>query len=63
VDLSDEEIADRWRRYTPPPLDNQTPSQELFRAYTGQMDTGSCLDFALAYRDIVHTKGLPRDSH
>ncbi|GGM77028.1 dihydroxy-acid dehydratase [Dactylosporangium sucinum] len=63
VELSDEEIAERWRVHTPPPLDNQTPWQELFRTHTGQLDTGSCLDFAVAYRDIVHTKGLPRDSH
>ncbi|MET7403495.1 IlvD/Edd family dehydratase [Dactylosporangium sp. NPDC005572] len=63
VELSEEEIAERWRTHTPPPLSNQTPWQELFRAHTGQMDTGACLDFAVAYRDIVHTKGLPRDSH
>jgi dihydroxy-acid dehydratase len=63
VELSDEEIAERWRNHTPPQLDNQTPWQELFRTYTGQMDTGSCLDFAVSYQDIVHTKGLPRDSH
>lgn len=63
ADIDDDEIAERWRAYTPPPLENQTPWQELFRAHTGQMDTGSCLDFAVAYRDVVHTKGLPRDSH
>ncbi|WP_432827355.1 IlvD/Edd family dehydratase [Dactylosporangium sp. CA-092794] len=63
VELGDEEIAERWREHTPPPLSNQTPWQELFREHAGQMDTGSCLDFAVAYRDIVHTKGLPRDSH
>ena len=63
VALSDEEIAERWREHTPPPLTNQTPWQELFRTYTGQMDTGSCLDFATAYQDIVATKGMPRDSH
>ncbi|MEV0136079.1 IlvD/Edd family dehydratase [Dactylosporangium sp. NPDC050688] len=63
VELSDEEIAERWQAYTPPALDNQTPWQELFRAHTGQMDSGSCLDFAVGYQDVVHTKGLPRDSH
>ncbi|WP_433062034.1 IlvD/Edd family dehydratase [Dactylosporangium sp. CS-033363] len=63
ADLTDEEIAARWGTYRPPPLSDQTPWQELFRAHTGQMDTGACLDFAVAYRDIVHTKGLPRDSH
>jgi dihydroxy-acid dehydratase len=63
VALSDEEIADRWREYIPPPMTHQTPWQELFRTYTGQMDTGSCLDFATAYQDIVTTNGIPRDSH
>ncbi|HEY7223636.1 MAG TPA: IlvD/Edd family dehydratase [Micromonosporaceae bacterium] len=63
VELTDEEIAERWRHHTSPALTNQTPWQELFRTYTGQMDTGSCLDFATAYQDIIATKGLPRDSH
>jgi dihydroxy-acid dehydratase len=63
VELTDEEIAERWRDHTPMPLTNQTPWQELYRAHTGQMDTGSCLDFATAYQDIITTKGLPRDSH
>jgi dihydroxy-acid dehydratase len=63
VELSDEQIAERWRHYTQPALTNQTPWQELFRTYTGQMDTGSCLDFATAYQDIIATKGMPRDSH
>jgi dihydroxy-acid dehydratase len=63
VELTDEEIAERWRHHTQPPLTHQTPWQELFRTYTGQMDTGSCLDFATAYQDIIATKGLPRDSH
>jgi dihydroxy-acid dehydratase len=63
VAITDEEIAARWREYTAPALTNQTPWQELFRAHTGQMDTGSCLEFAVAYQDIIGTKGLPRDSH
>jgi dihydroxy-acid dehydratase len=63
VELSDEEIAERWREHTTPTFEDQTPWQELFRAHTGQMDTGSCLDFAVAYQDILATKGLPRDSH
>src|SRR5262245_37471689 len=63
VELSDEEIEARWRDHTPPTFTNQTPWQELFRAHTGQTDTGSCLDFAVAYQDIIATKGVPRDSH
>jgi dihydroxy-acid dehydratase len=63
VQLSDDEIAERRRSHQPPPPASQTPWQELFRANTGQLDTGGCLDFAVEYQDIVHTKGLPRDSH
>ncbi|NUR47001.1 MAG: dihydroxy-acid dehydratase family protein [Hamadaea sp.] len=63
IDLSDEEIAERWRDHAPLTFAHQTPWQELFRAHTGQMDTGSCLEFAVAYQDIIATKGLPRDSH
>ena len=63
VELSDDEIAERWRTHVQPPLSSQTPWQELFRAHTGQMDTGACLEFALDYQDVAHTKGLPRDSH
>jgi dihydroxy-acid dehydratase len=63
VDLTDDEIAERWRVHVDPELTNQTPWQELFRRHTGQLDTGGCLDFAVDYQDIVHTKGLPRDSH
>jgi dihydroxy-acid dehydratase len=63
VDLDDDEIAARWQEYQQPRLSHQTPWQELFREHTGQIDTGSCLDFAVAYQDIIATKGLPRDSH
>ncbi|MEV6969100.1 IlvD/Edd family dehydratase [Hamadaea sp. NPDC051192] len=63
VNLSDEEIAERWREHVPLTFAHQTPWQELFRTHTGQMDTGSCLEFAVAYQDIIATKGIPRDSH
>ncbi|MEV4173751.1 IlvD/Edd family dehydratase [Nonomuraea sp. NPDC049709] len=61
--LTDEEIAARWAAYTPPALDNQTPWQEIYRATVGQLDTGGCLELAVSYQDLVHTKGIPRDSH
>ncbi|MFI0423040.1 IlvD/Edd family dehydratase [Spongiactinospora sp. 9N601] len=61
--LSDEEIASRWARYTPPAFENQTPWQEIYRATVGQLDAGGCLRLALAYQDLAHTKGIPRDSH
>src|SRR5262245_1994537 len=61
--ISDEEIAERRRELPPMTLDNQTPWQEIYRSTVGQLDTGGCLELALKYQDVVHTKGLPRDSH
>lgn len=61
--LTDDEIAARWADYTPPALENQTPWQEIYRATVGQLDSGGCLELALSYQDLVHTKGIPRDSH
>ncbi|GAA2216096.1 IlvD/Edd family dehydratase [Nonomuraea monospora] len=61
--LTDEEIAARWATYTPPALENQTPWQEIYRATVGQLDSGGCLELALSYQDLAHTKGIPRDSH
>jgi dihydroxy-acid dehydratase len=63
VQLSDEEIAERKRALPPHPLENQTPWQELYRSTVGQLNTGGCLELAVKYRDVAHTKGLPRDSH
>lgn len=61
--LPEEEIAERWARHTPPTLEHQTPWQEIYRATVGQLDGGGCLELAVAYQDLVHTKGIPRDSH
>ncbi|KAB8182970.1 dihydroxy-acid dehydratase [Nonomuraea phyllanthi] len=61
--LPDEEIAARWAAHTPPALDNQTPWQEIYRSTVGQLDSGGCMELALSYQDLVHTKGIPRDSH
>ncbi|MGQ4427611.1 dihydroxy-acid dehydratase, partial [Streptomyces violaceoruber] len=61
--LPDEEIAERRARHEPPALENQTPWQEIYRATVGQLDSGGCLELAVSYQDLVHTKGIPRDSH
>jgi dihydroxy-acid dehydratase len=61
--LPDEEIAARWARYEPPAFENQTPWQEIYRSTVGQLDSGGCLEFAVSYQDLVHTKGIPRHSH
>jgi dihydroxy-acid dehydratase len=61
--LSDKEIAARRASLPPPKFDNQTPWQEIYRNGVGQLDTGGCLEFAVKYQDLVHEKGIPRDSH
>lgn len=43
--------------------DHQTPWQEIQRTMVGPLETGAVLEPALAYRDIAHTKGIPRDNH
>jgi dihydroxy-acid dehydratase len=63
VMISDEEIEARRSVLRAPALENQTPWQELYRATVGQLDTGGCMELALKYHDIVHTKGVPRHSH
>ncbi|MFJ5919249.1 IlvD/Edd family dehydratase [Streptomyces ardesiacus] len=61
--LPDEEISERMARHEPPALEHQTPWQEIYRATVGQLDSGGCLELAVSYQDLVHTKGIPRDSH
>lgn len=65
VDLMVEEAVLAERRKTPPPAPrpHQTPWQEIYRAHVGQLSTGGCLDFATEYRDVLRTRGEPRDSH
>ena len=61
LQLSDEEIEKRRKELPDTPLKNDSPWQELYREYTGQLDTGACLDFAVGYRDLKNT--VPRHSH
>jgi dihydroxy-acid dehydratase len=59
--LSAAEIERRRRQMPPALLKSDSPWQELYRAHVGQLDTGACLDFAVAYRDLRKT--VPRHSH
>jgi dihydroxy-acid dehydratase len=59
--LTDEEIQRRRDSLKPVELTNDSPWQELYRAHTGQLETGACLDFAVKYRDLA--KVVPRHSH
>jgi dihydroxy-acid dehydratase len=59
--ISEEEIGRRREALEEVELKNDSPWQELYRAHTGQLDTGACLDFAVRYRDL--RKVVPRHSH
>ncbi len=59
--LTDEEVAARRASLKPAELKNDSPWQEFYRANTGQLETGACLDFAVKYRDLA--KVVPRHSH
>jgi dihydroxy-acid dehydratase len=61
LQLSDEEIAARRAAMPESELKSDSPWQEMYRANTGQLDTGACLDFAVKYRDLRKT--VPRHSH
>jgi dihydroxy-acid dehydratase len=59
--LSDAEIEERRKKLKPAEIVNNSPWQELYRNYVGQLSTGACLDFAVTYRDL--RKVVPRHSH
>ncbi len=61
--LSDEELSARRAAWRPPELKNQTPWQEIYRASVGQLSTGSCLEAAVPFQDIVRLRGEGRNSH
>jgi dihydroxy-acid dehydratase len=59
--LTDDEIARRRASLKPADLKNDSPWQEFYRANTGQLETGACLEFAVKYHDL--RKVVPRHSH
>jgi dihydroxy-acid dehydratase len=59
--VSEEEIARRKKGPAPPIPENQTPWQELFRATTGQLDSGAAMELALKYRGVAAK--TPRHNH
>jgi dihydroxy-acid dehydratase len=61
--LPQAEIDARRRAWRPPLLQNQTPWQAIYRHDVGQLETGGCLEPAVAFRDVAHVMGIPRDSH
>jgi len=63
VQLDEAELEARRREppYQAPP--SQTPWQEFFRLWVGQLSTGGCLEPATLYLRVVETRGDPRHSH
>lgn len=61
--VGEEELAERRRTLALPPLRNQTPWQELYRANVGQLSGGGVLEMAVKYQRIVERHGVPRDNH
>ncbi len=59
--MSEAEIEARRKLLKPICLKHDSPWQELYRAHVGQLDTGACLEFAVAYRDLGSV--IPRHSH
>ncbi|MXN65235.1 dihydroxy-acid dehydratase [Stappia sp. GBMRC 2046] len=65
--ISDEELAKRRADLEAkggfPYPESQTPWQEIQRSLVDQFDKGMVLKPAVKYRDVAHTKGIPRDNH
>jgi len=61
--ISDEELSARRRELKLPEIVNQTPWQEIYRSYVGQLDTGGVLENAVKYQRVAETFGVPRNNH
>ena len=61
--LPETELAARRAAWQAPDLKNQTPWEEIYRATVGQLSTGSCLEAAVPFQDIVRLRGEGRNSH
>jgi xylonate dehydratase len=59
--VSEEEIARRRADGIPPAPASQTPWQEIYRNTVGQLETGACMELAVAYRGLVDD--MPRHNH
>ncbi len=59
--LSDEELKARKETMAVAPASPQSPWQELYQKYVGQLGEGGVMEFAVKYQDIG--KEIPRHSH
>ncbi len=61
--LDEPELARRRAEWQPKLPESQTPWQEIQRSLIGELAQGACLEPAVAYLNIVETKGKPRHNH
>jgi len=61
--IADEEFARRKASLPLAESTNQTPWQEIYRTFVGQLATGACLEPATLYINIIEERGNPRHSH
>ena len=58
-----DELARRRAAWVPNLPESQTPWQEIQRQLVGELAKGACLEPAVAYLNIVETRGKPRHNH
>jgi dihydroxy-acid dehydratase len=61
--IDEPELARRREEAIPQVPPSQTPWQELYRQFVGQLSTGGCLEPATLYLRVIETHGDPRHSH
>jgi xylonate dehydratase len=61
--VDEAELAARRSEPAPTVPASQTPWQEIYRQFVGQLSTGGCLEPATLYLKVIETRGDPRHSH
>jgi dihydroxy-acid dehydratase len=61
--ISEQDLTTRRHALKLPDPVNQTPWQEIYRTFTGQLETGGVLENAVKYQKVAEHFGLPRDNH
>jgi len=61
--VDEAELGRRRTEEAPSVPASQTPWQEIYRQFVGQLSTGGCLEPATLYLKVIETRGDPRHSH
>lgn len=61
--VDEAQLAQRRAEAPPSVPESQTPWQEIYRQFVGQLSTGGCLEPATLYLKVIETRGDPRHSH